>query len=207
MQIAAVACQREVIRVLGAAVLLRHDVLYMMDQFGMFLAQPAIFATLASPPPDEVPRRRIHLLLNLRVQIPLGFELEDRDEIRCVDQRLIFRAFAIAKRALVGAPSERIDSFLNWRGNLQIDYSACGLAVETAAQRLQKAIQPNCSAHVLTLTRSTVPPGVVCVGRPQRTMACPTDGLTGVPQKRGTTVPDFAPWHLIAPGEGRRITQ
>ena len=54
MQIAAVACQREVIRVLGAAVLLRHDVLYMMDQFAVFLAQPAIFATLASPPPDEV---------------------------------------------------------------------------------------------------------------------------------------------------------
>jgi hypothetical protein len=128
-----VACQREVIRVLGAAVLLRHDVLYMMDQFGMFLAQPAIFATLASPPPDEVPRRRIHLLLNLRVQIPLGFELEDRDEIRCVDQRLIFRALAIAKGALVGALSEGIDSFLNRRGDPQIDYSACGLRVETAA--------------------------------------------------------------------------
>jgi hypothetical protein len=31
-----------------------------------------------------------------------GFELEDRDEIRCVDQRLIFRAFAVTERSLVG---------------------------------------------------------------------------------------------------------
>ena len=38
-----------------------------------------------------------------------------------------------AKRALVGKLGERIDSFLNWCGNLQIDYPACGLSVETAA--------------------------------------------------------------------------
>ena len=67
------------------------------------------------------------------VQIPPGFELEDRDEIRRVDQRLIFRALAIAKRALVGALSERIDPFLNRQGNLQIHYPACGLRVEAAA--------------------------------------------------------------------------
>ena len=76
--------------VIGAAVLFRYDVLNMMDQFAMFLAQPAIFATLASPQTDEAPRWRIYLLLNVRLEILPGFEFEDRDEIRCVDQRLIF---------------------------------------------------------------------------------------------------------------------
>jgi hypothetical protein len=54
------ACQRQIIRVIGAAMLLRHDVFNMMDQLAILLVQPAIFETFGSPPPDEVPRRRIH---------------------------------------------------------------------------------------------------------------------------------------------------
>jgi hypothetical protein len=65
MQIRAVARQCEIIWIIGAAVLSRDDVLNMMDQSAMFLLQPAVFATLASPPPNEVPRRRIHLPLNI----------------------------------------------------------------------------------------------------------------------------------------------
>jgi hypothetical protein len=61
MQIASVACQREIIRLIGAAVLPRHDVFNMMDQVAVFLVQPAVLATLASPLPNKVPRRRIHL--------------------------------------------------------------------------------------------------------------------------------------------------
>ena len=90
MQIAAMACQRQIIRIIGAAMLLRHYMFDVMDQLAVFLVQAAIFAALASPPPDEVARRRIHLLLNVRVQMLPGFELEDRDEIGCVDQGLIF---------------------------------------------------------------------------------------------------------------------
>jgi hypothetical protein len=67
MQIAAVACQREIVGAIGAAVLLRRDVLNMMLQAAMFLVQTAIFAPLASPLPDKVPRRRIHLLLNFGI--------------------------------------------------------------------------------------------------------------------------------------------
>jgi hypothetical protein len=37
MQIAAVARQRQIIRIIGAAVLSRHDVLHMVDQFAVFL--------------------------------------------------------------------------------------------------------------------------------------------------------------------------
>ena len=49
----------------------------------MCLVQTAIFASFPGPPPDEVPHRSIPLLLNVRVQVQPGFELEDRDEIRC----------------------------------------------------------------------------------------------------------------------------
>jgi hypothetical protein len=63
MQIATVACQRQIIDTIGAAVLLRHDVLHMVLQVAMFLVQATIFAPLAGPPLDEVPRRRIHRLL------------------------------------------------------------------------------------------------------------------------------------------------
>ena len=76
--------------------LLRHDVLNMMPQVAMFLAQMAILATVASPPADQFPDRRVHVLLNLRGQVELSFELEYRYEIRRVNQRFIFRAIVIA---------------------------------------------------------------------------------------------------------------
>jgi hypothetical protein len=133
VQIAAVACQREIAGIVGAAVLLRRDVLDMVLQAAMFLVQPAVLTPLPGPLPDEVPHRRIHLLLNLRGQVQPGFELEDRDEIRRVDQRFVFGAFTIAQRALVGPLSERIDSLLNRLRDLQIDDPACRCNVETPA--------------------------------------------------------------------------
>jgi hypothetical protein len=69
MQIATVAHQRQIIGIVRAAVLLCRDVLNMMPQSAMLLVQTAIFAPLSSPLPDEVTCRRIHLLLNLRVQV------------------------------------------------------------------------------------------------------------------------------------------
>jgi hypothetical protein len=48
------ASQREIIRVIEPATLLRHDVFNMMVQLAIFLVQPAIFATFGSPPPDQV---------------------------------------------------------------------------------------------------------------------------------------------------------
>jgi hypothetical protein len=83
-------CQCKIVQIIGAAVLLRHDMFEVMDKPGVLLVQPAIFATLAGPPPDEIARRRIHSLLNVRVQTLPRFELEDRDKICCVEQGLIF---------------------------------------------------------------------------------------------------------------------
>jgi hypothetical protein len=49
------ACQRQIVRIIGAAVLLRHDMFNVVDQFAIPLVEPALFATLGSPLPDEGP--------------------------------------------------------------------------------------------------------------------------------------------------------
>jgi len=114
-------------------VLFRHNMFDVMDQLAILLVQPAVFATLTCPQTYEVPGRRIHVLLRIGVEMLPDFKLEDRDEIRCVDQRLVFGAFVVTERTLIGLLSERVDSFLNWLGDLQLDYSARGFRVETAA--------------------------------------------------------------------------
>lgn len=153
-QVAAVAGQCEVVRTVRATVLPGHNVLHMMDQLAMFLMQPAILATLASASPDEVPCRRIHLLLNRRIQVQPGFQFEDRNEIRRVDQRLILGTLVGAKSALIGPLRKRVDSFLNRRGDLEVGHSTSGLSVETAAQGIQKTIQASRNTHSLKLARN-----------------------------------------------------
>ena len=49
VQMAAVACQREIIGIVGAPVLLRNDVLNMMLRAALFLVQTAIFAERRQP--------------------------------------------------------------------------------------------------------------------------------------------------------------
>jgi hypothetical protein len=52
MKIAAVASKCEIINIIGAAMLLRRDVLNVIPQAAMFLVQTAILATVVSPPAD-----------------------------------------------------------------------------------------------------------------------------------------------------------
>ena len=51
VEVAAVACQREIIRIIGAAMLFRHNVLNMVNEFAVLLVRPAVLAMLAGPPP------------------------------------------------------------------------------------------------------------------------------------------------------------
>src|SRR5262249_53294290 len=134
-QIAAMARERQVIVFIGAAMLLCNDVLDVMPQFAVDLAQAAIFAPLAGTAADEIPSGCIHLLLDRRVKPLASLELEDGNEVRCIDQRLVFGAFAIAECPLISPLSERVDPFLHWRVNLQIDDTTRRLHVETPAQR------------------------------------------------------------------------
>jgi ABC-type Co2+ transport system permease subunit len=63
-QVATVACKRQVVRIVGTAVLLCDDVFHMMLQFAVLLAQTAVFAALVSTVTHELPRCLIHLLLD-----------------------------------------------------------------------------------------------------------------------------------------------
>ena len=53
MQIAAVTGQSEIVRVIGAPMLLCHNMLDVMPQVAMFLSQAAIFATFNGASPDK----------------------------------------------------------------------------------------------------------------------------------------------------------
>src|SRR5947209_15524334 len=117
MKITAMACERKIVRIIGSTVLFRDDVLDMMSQFAVLLAQLAIFASLVSAAPYEVACCSVHLLLNVGIKLLTGFELENRDEVCRVDQRLIFGPLAVSQGALVSPLCELIDSLLHWRVN------------------------------------------------------------------------------------------
>jgi hypothetical protein len=151
VKVAAVTCESEIIHVIGSTVLLRDDVLDMMPQFAVFLAQLAVFATLVSATPYQVPCARFHLLLKRGVELMTGFELENRDEVRCVDQRLIFRKLAFAQDAVVSPFREFVYTLLHERANLQTDNATRRLRIEASAQGLQQAVQAHYYAHITTL--------------------------------------------------------
>ena len=151
MEIAAVASQGEIVRMVGAAVLFGHDVLYVMDQFAVLLVQAALFATLAGAPSDGFPCSRIHGLLDRRFQMKPGFEFEDGNEIGGVDQRLVLRAVTIAERAFVCLFGELVNPLLYRRGYLEIFHSARGFSIQTAAQGFEETVQATRSTHASRL--------------------------------------------------------
>jgi hypothetical protein len=54
------AGQREVVRAVAPAMLLRYDVLDMVGEFTMLLAQQAILTTVSRASPDYIARSEIH---------------------------------------------------------------------------------------------------------------------------------------------------
>lgn len=69
------------------------------------------------------------------------FELENGDEIRCIDQGLVFSPFVACEQTLVRADCEGINSLLHGGIKAQFDYSSCRFRVKAAAERVQKIIQ------------------------------------------------------------------
>jgi hypothetical protein len=132
-----VARERQIAGIIGAGVLLRDDVLDVMFQFAVNLTQAAVFASLPCPAADEIPRGLIHPLLESRVKLLPGLQLEDRNEVRCIDQRFILGAFGIAQSAFVSPFRKRVDPFLHGRFDPQFHDPARRLRIETPAQRLQ----------------------------------------------------------------------
>jgi len=59
-KVAAVAGQREIVNVIAPAVLFGDDMLNVVRQLALLLAQQAILATVIRPAPDKVPRSGVH---------------------------------------------------------------------------------------------------------------------------------------------------
>jgi len=66
-----------------------------MFQVAVLLAQLAIFAASVGATPYEVACCSVHLLWNVGIKLLKGLEFENRDEVRRVDQSLIFRPLAV----------------------------------------------------------------------------------------------------------------
>ena len=62
VKVAAVTGKREVVRIIGTAVLLGHNMFDVVGQGGVALVQPAVFATGSSTLPYQLARGCIHSL-------------------------------------------------------------------------------------------------------------------------------------------------
>ena len=82
-----------------------HDMFDAMEEFAVFLALSAIFATLARPYSYQIASCLIHLLLDIRAEELPGLEFKYGYEIGRVDQCFIFSTFFVTEHALVGALS------------------------------------------------------------------------------------------------------
>ena len=85
-------------------------------------------------------RQPVHVLPRELVQVAPGLELEYRNNVRRIDQRLVLGPFVQIEGAFVRLLSERIDPFLYWWINAKVNEASRGLGVEAAAQRVQKTI-------------------------------------------------------------------
>ena len=69
-----------------------------------------------------------------------GLELEYRNNVRRIDQRLVLGPFVRIEGTFARLLSERIDPFLYWWINAKLNETSRGLRVEAAAQGVQKTI-------------------------------------------------------------------
>src|SRR5215469_5063921 len=72
------------------------------------------------------------------VKTSTGFKLEDRDEICCVNQRFVFRAFGGVEITLVCLLTKHLDSCLYWSINTEVDEATRRLRIEAETQRFQE---------------------------------------------------------------------
>jgi hypothetical protein len=147
VQIAAMASKREIFDIIAAAVLTSDYVLDLMRHRAMLLVKLALLATTSGPVTDKQPDCGIHSLISNSCEMPLGFEPEDCDKVRSVDQRCVFGSLVRSEVALVCAFTKQFDP----RQHLWIDskrhHTPSRFRVETEAQRLQKTVESGSRVH------------------------------------------------------------
>lgn len=82
----------------------------------------------------------------------MGFQLQNRDKIRSIDQGFVFGEIIVAKEPFVSALGEIVDSCLYLRLHSEGDNTTCGISVQTSAQGIQKFVENRRGAHALTVS-------------------------------------------------------
>jgi len=153
VQVAAMASEREVFDIIAAAVLTSNYVLDMMRHCAVLLAKVAVLATISGPVTDKQPDSAIHLLISDVREMPLGFEPEDCDKVRGVDQGFVFGSLVRREVALVCAFTKHFDPRQHlWIGPKR-HQTPSRFRIETEAQRLQKTVESASRVHALTLSQ------------------------------------------------------
>jgi hypothetical protein len=152
--IAAVAGERQIADVVQSAMLARNYVFNVVEQMTVGLMKPTVFAAIVSPLADESTGSRVHSLLRDLSQLSPRLNFEDGNKVRSVYQRVIFGLFVGRKRAFIGVFGEHVDPLLHRGSDAKVDEALRGLRIQTAAQGVEKAIQPGRGGHAFTLARS-----------------------------------------------------
>ena len=86
-------------------------------------------------------------------EMPLGFEPEDCDKVRGVDECFVFGSLVFSEVALVGAFTEHFDPSQHLWIDLERHQAPSRFRVEAEAQRLQKTVESVSRVHALTLSQ------------------------------------------------------
>jgi hypothetical protein len=140
-EIAALAGEREIVASIGAAVLAGKNVLDVMDQLAVPLPKETILAAITSAVPDQVASMVVQGLGAASAQLPPRFALQDRNEVRGIDDGFVFGALVVGQETFVRALGECADAFLNLRGNLKLGDAARGFGVQAAAEWVEQTFE------------------------------------------------------------------
>ena len=89
-------------------------------------------------------------LATVRGEMSAGLELQDRDEVRRVDERLVLGPLFLGEKAFVCALGQEVNPCLNARVNSNLGHAPGRLVIEASAEGVQKPVDCLCgvrSAH------------------------------------------------------------
>ena len=115
---------------------------------------PEIFTALSSSLTDETQGSSVRALVRDLIEMPAGFELEDRDKVGCVNQRFVFGSLRSIETTFVRALTENFDPSLHRLIDTECNQPSSRLRVEAKAQRFQEAVKAGRRIHGLTLSQS-----------------------------------------------------
>src|SRR5437016_12084011 len=121
--------------IVGPSVLSGNDVLDVMLTFAVLLGTHAILAAVVRALTDKLPHCGVHPYS--RFQTIASLELNNRDEIQSVDQRLIFIPFVGAQQTFISPFSESIHSGLDRGTDAQLNQPPSRFAIEALAEWVQ----------------------------------------------------------------------